>query len=115
MENINLESQMFKIFELDAELKRGAEQYAAAIPQYEALLDIVKTSERANELPEGFCEHTTEDLENIKKGLHNIKKRLMYIQMLKDKVKDNSEAEGLVTLVFLALGIGVETGEQEAH
>lgn len=111
MENINLESQLFKIFELETELKRGAEQYSAAIPQYEALLDIVKASNRIQELPEGFCEHTEEDLENIKKGLRNIRKRLMYIQMLKDKAKDNSDAEGLITLVFLALGIGVETEE----
>ena len=51
MNNIEVSSQYYKICELEAEMKRGREQYAKAIPQYEALLDIVEKSKRAKELP----------------------------------------------------------------
>ena len=44
MENFNLESQMYKLHELQVELERGKEQYEKAIPQYTALIDIIKKS-----------------------------------------------------------------------
>lgn len=112
MNNIEVSSQYYKICELEAEMKRGREQYAKAIPQYEALLDIVEKSKRAKELPENFKENTTEDLERIKTGLKNIDKRLIYIQMLNDKRAESeekkAEIDGIISLVFLALGIGDE-------
>ena len=85
MAKVNLESQMYKLNELQTELIRGKEQYEKAIPQYDALLDIIAKSGREAELPENFVETTTEDKGNIQKGLNNINKRLGYIEMLFDK------------------------------
>ena len=113
MENINLESQMYKLNELQAELSRGKEQYEKALPQYDALLDIIKQSEREEELPEGFTSTTEGDRNNIQKGLDNINRRLSYIAMLLDKAKDDKSVEGIVTLTFLSLGIGLETATEE--
>lgn len=113
MENINLESQMYKLNELQAELIRGKEQYTKALPQYDALLDIIKQSDREDELPEGFVATTEGDKNNIQKGLDNINKRLCYIAMLLDKAKENPDVEGIVTLTFLSLGIGLETTVEE--
>lgn len=113
MENLNLESQMYKMNELQAELTRGKEQYEKALPQYEALLDIVKKSDREEELPEGFVAATDGDMRNIQKGLDNINKRLAYIGILLDKAKDNAEVEGIVTLTLLALGIGLDVEKED--
>lgn len=107
MAKVNLESQMYKLNELQTELIRGKEQYEKAIPQYDALLDIIAKSNREAELPENFVETTTEDKGNIQKGLNNINKRLGYIEMLFDKAKKNKDVEGIVTLTMLALGIGL--------
>lgn len=112
MENINLESQMYKLNELQAELSRGREQYMKALPQYDALLDIIKQSEREDELPEGFTSTTEGDRNNIQKGLNNINNRLCYIAMLLDKAKENPEVEGIVTLTLLSLGIGLGEFEE---
>lgn len=113
MENLNLESQMYKMNELQTELTRGKEQYEKALPQYEALLDIVKKSDREEELPEGFAATTEGDMLNIQKGLDNINKRLGYIGILLDKAKDNAEVEGIVTLTLLALGIGLDAEKED--
>lgn len=108
-EHIEMESKMYMLYELEAELKRGEEQYGKTIPQYEALIDIVKSSGRDEELPEGFIETTESDLNNIKLGISNIRRRLGYIAMLKDKVASDPAIEGFVTLTLGALGIGLET------
>ena len=111
MENINVESQMYKLNELQTELSRGKEQYEKALPQYDALLDIIKQSEREEELPEGFVSTTETDRNNIQKGLDNINKRLGYIGILLDKAKTDKTVEGIVTMTLLSLGIGLETTE----
>lgn len=111
MKNVNLESQLYKLHELKAELDRGNEQYQKALPQYQALLDIVEKSGKLDKLPENFIETLRDDMKNIKRGLTNINKRQIYIQMLLDKVKDNPEVEGIITLTLLSLGIGLDTEE----
>lgn len=113
MENFNLESQMYKLNELQTELSRGREQYMKALPQYDALLDIIKKSEREDELPEGFVSTTETDRGNIQKGLDNINKRLCYIRILLDKAKEDKSIEGIVTMTLLSLGIGLETATEE--
>ena len=112
MENINLESQMYKLNELRAELSRGKEQYEKALPQYDALLDIIKQSEREDELPEGFTSTTEGDRNNIERGLCNIERRLGYIGILLEKAKENPDVEGIVTLTLLSLGIGLGEFEE---
>nr|DAJ55473.1 MAG TPA: hypothetical protein [Caudoviricetes sp.] len=112
MENINLESQMYKLNELQAELSRGKEQYEKALPQYEALLDIIEKSGREEELPEGFVSTTEGDMRNIEKGLCNIERRLGYIGILLEKAKENPDVEGIVTLTLLSLGIGLGEFEE---
>ena len=107
MENFNLESQMYKLHELHTELVRGKEQYEKAIPQYDALIDIIKKSGHEDKLPEKFIETTIEDKQNIQKGLVNINCRLGYIKMLFDKAQTNEEVDAIVTLTLLALGIGL--------
>jgi hypothetical protein len=112
MENFNLESQMYKLNELQTELSRGREQYMKALPQYDALLDIIKKSEREDELPEGFVSTTEGDRNNIQKGLCNIEHRLGYIGILLEKAKENPEIDGIVTLTLLSLGIGLGEFEE---
>lgn len=112
MENINLESQMYKLNELQTELIRGKEQYTKALPQYDALLDIIKKSNREDELPEGFITTTETDRRNIEKGLCNIERRLGYIRILLEKAKENPEIDGIVTLTLLSLGIGLREFEK---
>lgn len=112
MENINVESQLYKLNELQAELVRGKEQYEKALPQYDALLDIIKQSEREDELPEGFTSTTEGDRNNIQKGLCNIERRLGYIGILLEKAKENPEIEGIITLTLLSLGIGLGEFEE---
>ena len=107
MENFNLESQMYKLHELQVELERGKQQYEKAIPQYTALIDIIKKSGHEDQLPDGFVETTTNDKKNIQKGLLNINARLGYIKMLFDKAQANGDVEAIVTLTLLALGIGL--------
>lgn len=107
MENFNLESQMYKLHELQTELVRGKEQYEKAIPQYNALIDIIKKSGHEDKLPDGFIATTMEDKKNIQKGLVNINCRLGYIKMLFDKAQTNEDVEAIVTLTLLALGIGL--------
>lgn len=112
MENINLESQLYKLNELQTELVRGKEQYEKTLPQYEALLDIIEKSGREEELPEGFAATTDGDMRNIQKGLCNIERRLGYIGILLEKAKENPEIEGIITLTLLSLGIGLGEFEE---
>lgn len=112
MAKVNLESQMYKLNELQTELIRGKEQYEKAIPQYDALLDIIEKSGREEELPEGFVATTDGDMRNIEKGLCNIERRLGYIRILLEKAKENPEIDGIVTLTLLSLGIGLGEFEE---
>lgn len=111
MEHMNLESQLYRIYELETELLRGREQYSKAIPQYEALIDIVDKSGRIEELPDNFIDSTKDDLANITKGLHNIEQRLAYINILREKIEQNPEAEQILTLTMYALGLSDVTVE----
>ena len=110
-------SQLYRIYELQAELQRGHESYQKMIPQYEAIIDVYKHSKRKKDLPENFLEQFEKDLKDIKTGLENIDYRLNCINLLLQKASESPDTRAIVdwfvTVIFHSLGMGINENEPE--
>ena len=112
----DIENQIYRIYELQAELKRGKENYEKMLLQYQAVIDALTESGKKDQFPEGTIEQFTKDKADIQKGLENIGYRLKMIDMLLNYGKSSNESKAIVeyfvSLVFQILGLGLPGAEE---
>ena len=113
---MKLSSQMGKIHEYAAELDARKGDYEKLIGQYDALIDVVKASDRQDEFPDDFVESLEQVRENAKTQLEHLHYRVGYAKAILDMWKENNGlVDQIVTLMFNIFGVDVSAPESEAE
>lgn len=110
MAEVNLESGMSRLYELQTQIGRTLENIATLQKQYDALNEIVEASDRKDELPVDFVSGITAYKEKLKSQEATLMNRLGYIKTIigwYEKQDDTAKfVEQVVTLTMVSLGIG---------
>lgn len=110
MAEVNLESGMSRLYELQTQIGRTLENIATLQKQYDVLNEIVEASDRKDELPADFVSGITAYKEKLKSQEATLINRLGYIKTIigwYEKQDDTAKfVEQVVTLTMVSLGIG---------
>ena len=110
MAEVNLESGMSRLYELQTQISRTLENIATLQKQYDVLNEIVEASDRKDELPADFVSGITAYKEKLKSQEATLINRLGYIKTIigwYEKQDDTAKfVEQVVTLTMVSLGIG---------
>lgn len=108
MEQLQLVSQVYKLYELRNSLTEGVSSYEKMAHEYETLIDIVKNDERSKELNAEFLPGIEQNLNEIRKAIVSHARRIACVEKLialfeADDTKE--QLDSIITMTFTALGI----------
>lgn len=117
MANFNLESGIAKLYELKTEIERSIENLETLEKQYDALHDLVESSDKKDSLPPPFLDGLSSYKQETITQRAKLSDRLSYIKTLIDKYEkkdhDGRLVDTIVTLAMASLGIIGEPQEAE--
>lgn len=112
----NLESQIYKLYELRTQLKKGIEHYETLFEQYTTLIGLVKESGKEESLPENFADGLEDYKSQLAGMLPQMKLRVSYLDLLIAQYEESGDkgakVDEIVTLLFNSLGIDQSTPEE---